>query len=121
MGREARNLRQTLIEEAEKNYVLSDDGKKLRRLYEEKEAVKERLTEAESKATEFAKSLGLTGVYNYTKAEDVLSQLKTKEIRKGIPEIDLEAALDDLIIESVEEEFSVDNFIEHYLKQMRNG
>lgn len=65
--------------------------------------------------------LELKGVYTYTSTEDILEKLKNKEIEDRHPAIDIDAALDDLIIESVEDDFSVDAFIEHYLEQVRNG
>lgn len=76
---------------------------------------------AEKEAKTFMDELELKGVYTYTKTEEILEKLKNKEIEDRHPAIDIDAALDDLIIESVEDDFSVDAFIEHYLEQVRNG
>ena len=71
-------------------------------------------------AKEFADKLGITGYYNFTAINEALEKLKNKEITDKHPVINLDAALDDLIIQSIEEDFNIDNFIEHYLKQVRN-
>lgn len=80
--------------------------------------------EAESNAAiaaakEFADKLGITGYYSCTAINEALEKLKNKEITDKHPAINLDAALDDLIIQSIEEDFNIDNFIEHYLKQMK--
>lgn len=80
--------------------------------------------EAESNAAivaakEFADKLGITGYYSRTEINEALEKLKNKEITDKHPVINLDAALDDLIIQSIEEDFNIDNFIEHYLKQMK--
>ena len=69
----------------------------------------------------YAEELGLTTYYNYDSAKSALDKLKDKEIHSKYAKIDLDAALDDLIIESVEDGFNVDSFIEHYIKRMKNG
>lgn len=69
-------------------------------------------------AKEFADKLGITGYYSRTAINEALEKLKNKEVTDKHPVIDLDAALDDLIIQSIEEDFNIDNFIEHYLKQM---
>lgn len=80
--------------------------------------------QAESKAAmgaakEFADELGIRGYYSCTAINEALEKLKNKEITDKHPDINLDAALDDLIIQSIEEDFNIDNFIEHYLKQMK--
>lgn len=70
-------------------------------------------------AKEFADKLGITGYYSCTAINEALEKLKNKEITDKHPAINLDAALDDLIIQSIEEDFNIDNFIEHYLKQMK--
>lgn len=88
---------------------------------DERDEAKARAEAAEKAVTDLAKSLDLTRVYAYTKKEEVLDQLRDKEIEERHPKVDIDAALDELIIQSVEDDFNVDNFIEHYLKQVRNG
>ena len=70
-------------------------------------------------AKEFADELGIRGYYSCTAINEALEKLKNKEITDKHPDINLDAALDDLIIQSLEEDFNIDNFIEHYLKQMK--
>ena len=70
-------------------------------------------------AKEFADKLGITGYYSCTAINEALEKLKNKEVTDKYPVTDLDAALDDLIIQSIEEDFNIDNFIEHYLKQMK--
>lgn len=70
-------------------------------------------------AKEFADKLGIKGYYSCTAINEALEKLKNKEVTDKHPVIDLDAALDDLIIQSIEEDFNIDNFIEHYLKQMK--
>lgn len=70
-------------------------------------------------AKEFADKLGIKCYYSCTSINEALEKLKNKEVTDKHPVIDLDAALDDLIIQSIEEDFNIDNFIEHYLKQMK--
>lgn len=119
LGRESTTLRNKLIEEERRNHTPSENARKLAELVSERDRAKAKLEAATDEAKRFADALGIKNYYAYTKAEDALSMLKDREIRDKYPEIDLNAALDDLIIESVEDDFSVDNFIESYLKQLR--
>lgn len=121
LGREATNLRNQLIDEEKKNYTPSADAVKLAALLEKRDKLKAESEAAADEAKKFIDGLGITGCYAYTKSDEILIKLKDKEIEVKYHRVDLDAALDDLIIESVEEDFSVDNFIEHYLKQVRNG
>lgn len=121
LGRESSNLRNKLIEEEKRNYTPSANAVRLAALIEKRDKLKAESEAAAEEARKFAESIGVTGYYAYTKAEDALSKLKDKEIESNYPKVDLGAALDDLIIESVEDDFSVEGFIEHYLKQVRNG
>lgn len=121
LGREATNLRNQLIDEEKKNYTPSADAVKLAALLEKRDKLKAESEAAADEAKKFIDELGITGCYAYTKSDEILIKLKDKEIEVKYHRVDLDAALDDLIIESVEEDFSVDNFIEHYLKQVRNG
>jgi len=121
LGREANNLRTKLIEEETKNYTPSADAVKLAELLEKRDKLKALSEAAADEAKKFADAIGITGYYAYTKADEALTKLKTKEIEAKYPKVDVDAALDDLIIESVEDDFSVDGFIEHYLKQVSNG
>lgn len=121
LGREANNLRDKLIEDEKRNYTPSADYTKLAELTEKRDRLKALSDSASDEAKKFADALGISGFYAYTKADEALEKLRNKEIEARHPKVDVDAALDDLIIESVEDDFSVDNFIEHYLKQVRNG
>lgn len=121
LSREANNLRNKLIEDEKKNYTPSADAVKLAELLEKRDKLKALSEAAADEAKKFADTIGVSGYYAYTKADEALTKLKDKEIEAKYPKVDVDAALDDLIIESVEDDFSVDNFIEHYLKQVRNG
>lgn len=121
LGREANNLRIKLIEDEKRNYTPSADAVKLAELLEKRDKLKALSEAAADEAKKFADTIGVSGYYAYTKADEALTKLKDKEIEEKYPKIDVDAALDDLIIESVEDDFNVNNFIEHYLKQMRNG
>lgn len=121
LGREVNNLRNKLIEDEKRNYTPSADYTKLAKLIEERDRFKNLFDSASNEAEKFADALGITGYYAYTKVDTILERLINKEIEAKYPNIDIDAALDDLIIESVKDEFNVDKFIEHYLKQVRNG
>ena len=121
LGREANNLRNKLIEDKKKNYTPSANYTKLAELMEKRDRLKVLSDSASNEAKNFADAIGISGYYTYTKADEALEKLRNMEIEARIPKVDIDAALDDLIIESVEDDFSVDGFIEHYLKQMRNG
>ena len=121
LGREYNIQRTRLIEEEEKNYVPSPETKKFAALLKERDEFKGKYEEASSMAKAYAEELGLTTYYNYDSAKSALDKLKDKEIHSKYAKIDLDAALDDLIIESVEDDFNVDSFIEHYIKRMKNG
>lgn len=121
LGREANSLRSKLIEEEKKNYTPSENALKLAELTSKRDKLKAESEAATDEAKRFADAIGVTGYYVCTKAEEALNKLRDSEIEAKYPKVDLDAALDDLIIESVEDDFSVDGFIEQYLKQMRNG
>lgn len=121
LGREATNLRNKLIEDKKKNYTPSANYTKLAELMEKRNRLKVLYESASDEAKKFADAIGVSDYYTYTKADEALEKLRNMEIEAKIPKVDIDAALDDLIIESVEDDFSVDGFIEHYLKQMRNG
>lgn len=121
LGREANNLRSKLIEDEKRNYTPSADYTKLAELVEKRDKLRILSDSAASEAKKFADAIGISGYYSYTKADEALEKLRNKEIEARHLKVDIDAALDDLIIESVEDDFSVDDFIEHYLKQMRNG
>lgn len=121
LGREANSLRSKLIEEEKKNYTPSENALKLAELTSKRDKLKAESEAAADEAKRFADAIGVTGYYAYTKAEEALNKLRGSEIEAKYPKVDLDAALDDLIIESVEDDFSVDGFIEFYLKQLRNG
>lgn len=119
LGREYNNQRNRLIEEEKKNHTPSPEAEKLAKLIAERDRLKAEFEAATDAAKKYADELGITGFYTYTKADEVLNKLRNKEIEAKYTKVDLDAALDDLIIESVEDDFNVDNFIEHYLKEMR--
>ena len=121
LGREYNIQRTRLIEEEEKNYVPSPEAKKFAALLKERDKLKDKYEDASIMARAYAEELGLTTYYNYDSAKSALDKLKDKEIHSKYAKIDLDAALDDLIIESVEDDFNVDSFIEHYIKRMKNG
>lgn len=121
LGREANALRSKLIEEDKKNYTPSENARKLMELTSKRDRLKAESEAATDAAKKCADELGITGFYACTKADEALNKLRDKEIEAKYTKVDLDAALDDLIIESVEDDFSVDGFIEQYLKQMRNG
>lgn len=121
LGREANDLRNKLIEDEKRNYTPSADYTKLAELVEKRDKLRSLSDSAASEAKKFADAIGISDYYSYTKADEALEKLRNKEIEARHPEFDIDAVLDDLIIESVEDDFSVDDFIEHYLKQMRNG
>lgn len=121
LGREANSLRDKLIAQEKVGYVPSDNAKKLAALLEERDRLKALSEKASDDAKKFADDLGITGYYAYSKADEALEKLKTKEIEGKYPKVDLEAATDDLIIESVEDDFNVESFIEYYLNKVRNG
>ena len=121
LGREYNNQRNRLIEEEKKNHTPSPEAEKLAKLLAERDRLKEESEAAADAAKKYAEELGITSYYSYSKANEALNKLRDKEIEGKYAKIDLDAALDDLIIESVEDDFNVDSFIEQYLKQMRNG
>lgn len=121
LGREYNNQRNRLIEDEKKNYTPSPDASRLAALIAERDRLKAESEAATDAAKKCADELGITGFYTCTKADEALNKLRDKEIEAKYTKVDLDAALDDLIIESVEDDFSVDGFIEQYLKQMRNG
>ena len=121
LGREYNNQRTRLIEDEKKNYTLSPDAIRLAALIAERDRLKEKSDAAINAAKKCADELGITCFYTSTKADEALNKLRDKEIEAKYTKVDLDAALDDLIIESVEDDFSVDGFIEQYLKQMKNG
>lgn len=121
LGREVNNLRSKLIEDEKRNYTPSANYTKLAELMEERDRLKTLFDSASTEAKKFSDAIGISDSYVYTKADVVLEKLRNREIEEKVPKVDIDAALDDLIIESVEDDFSVDGFIEHYLKQMRNG
>ena len=118
LGRESKALRARLIEKETRDYTLSDNAKELIKLIEKRDNLKELADNAADAVRKFAESIGLAGIYNYTKTDEAIAKIKTKEIEDKYPNLDLDAALDDLIIDSVEDDFSVDGFIESYLKQV---
>lgn len=121
LGREYNNQRNRLIEEEKKNHTPSPEAEKLAKLIAERDRLKAESEAATDAAKKYADELGITSYYIYTEANEALTKLRDKEIEAKYAKVDLDAALDDLIIESVEDDFSVDSFIEQYLKQMRNG
>ena len=120
LGREYNNQRNYLIKEEIKNYTLSPEAKKLAELIAKRDRLKEESEAAADTAKKYAEELGITNYYSYSKVDEALQKLRDKEINDKYAIIDLGAALDDLIIESVEDDFNVDSFIERYLKQMKN-
>lgn len=121
LGREANSLRDKLIAQERLSYTPSENAKRLAALLEERDRLKALSEKAADDAKKFAEDLGISGYYAYTKADEALEKLKTKEIEGKYHRVDLEAATDDLVIESVEDDFSVDNFIEQYLNKVKNG
>lgn len=121
LGREYNNQRNRLIEEEKKNYTPSPEAEKFAKFLAERDRLKAESEVATNTAKKYAEELGITGYYIYTEANEALTKLRDKEIGAKYAEVDLDAALDDLIIESVGDDFSADSFIEQYLKQMRNG
>lgn len=121
LGREYNKQRNKLIEEEKKSYTPSPKAEKLLTLMAKRDKLKAEAEEAAELAKKYADELNIVGYYTYSRTDEILNKLKTIEIEKKYPNIDLDAALDDLIIEYVEENFNVNNFIEQYLKQMRNG
>lgn len=119
LSREANSLRFKLIEEEKKKYTPSTDAIKFSELIEKRNEYKKLSEEATEEIKKFAENLGLKGYYIYMSVEESLNRLRDKEIEEKYPKIDIDAVLDDLIIESIEEDFNADNFIEHYLKQIR--
>ena len=121
LGREYNSLRNKLIAEDTQNYTPSANYNKLSKLVKERDKLREATDKISSEILNLAQSIGLKDVYNYTKGEVLLSKLKTHEIESRYSTINLDAALDELIIGSVEDDFNVDNFIEQYLEEIRNG
>ena len=119
LGRECTNYRAKLIEEDKKNYIPSSDYDKFKTLLNERDRLEAEFNAAIAAAKEFADKLGITCYYGRTEINEALEKLKNKEITDKHPVIDLDAAIEDLIIQSIEEDFNIDNFIEHYLKQMK--
>ncbi len=120
LSREVNALRKELIEKEKKNYTPSENALKLKELTEKSNRLRIELDAATEEVREFARNLGVIDYYNYYGTGDILAKLIDFEIEAKYPKIDLDAALDDLIIKSVEDDFDIDNFIEHYLKQVRN-
>ena len=120
LGREYNNQRNRLIEDEKKNYTPSPNAVRLATLIAERDRLREESEAAADAVKKYADELGITGLYPYIKVDEALNKLRDKEIEAKYTKVDLDAALDDLIIESVEDDFSVDGFIEQYLKQMRN-
>lgn len=121
LGREYNSLRDKLISEDTQNYTPSANAAKLSELIQKRDSLKAAYEEASEEVKRFAEFIGIQNVYAYMKKEDIISRLKTMEIEDKYPKIDLDAALDDLIIGSVEDDFSVDNFIGQYLEEIKNG
>ena len=120
LGREVNNLRDKLIEDEKRNYTPSSNYTKFAELLEKRDKFKVLSEAAMNEAMKFACAIGVSGYYTFTEADEALKKLRNREIEVRHPKVDTDAALDDLIIESVEDDFSVDSFIEHYLKQVRN-
>lgn len=120
LARESEALREELIEEAKKNYIPSENVTKLTELLERRDKLRDEVDKAVNEAKKLAKSVGIEGVYTYTKADEILNKLINKELECKYPKINIEEALDDLIISTSNENFSVDNFIESYLIRLKN-
>nr|DAI45617.1 MAG TPA: hypothetical protein [Bacteriophage sp.] len=120
LGREYNSLRNTLIAEDKQNYTPSANAVKLSKLIQKKDKLKAVYSEAIEAARKFAESVGIHNIYDYN-GEDVIHRLKILEIEDKYPRINLDAALDDLIISSIEDDFNVDNFIEQHLRKIKNG
>ena len=86
----------------------------------ERDSAKTKLEAIEKQIRSYIEELHLTNVYSYTKIEEAIERLRDKEIESMYPALDIDAALDDLIIESVDEDFNVDDFINRYLKKVSN-
>lgn len=121
LGREAEALRQELIREATLSYTPSKDAQNLIRLAQERDDLKVAAENAVSTFRKEVDRLGLKGVYAYSKVDDVFSAIKNKEVQDMYLQVDLDEALDDLIIESTKEDFTIEGFIEQYLNKIRNG
>lgn len=115
------NLRNTLIAEEKEKYVLSKNGEELSRLLDKRDLAKAATEEAEKEIRGLINRLDLKSVYSYTKKEEVLERLRDKEIGDLHPEVDIDEALDNLIIKSIDDDFNADEFIEQYLNKVRNG
>lgn len=121
LSRESSKLRNTLIEEEIKNYVPSKEYQELTALLDKRDELKKEYEKSMTECKELADKLGLISFYaSTTRAEDAIPRLTKQEVSAKYPEIDLDAALDDLIIESVKDEFDIDNFINTYLKKIKN-
>ena len=120
LTRESEALREELIEEAKKNYIPSENVTKLTELLERRDKLRDEVDKAVNEAKKLAKSVGIEGVYTYTKTDEILNKLIDKELECKYPKINIEEALDDLIISTSNENFSVDNFIESYLIRLKN-
>lgn len=119
LRREYNSLRDKLVEEARRNYTLSPNAKKAIELINKRDELKEQADKAAEDTREFLENLGIKGFFNYSKKEEALSKIKEKELKELYPPLDLNAALDNLIIAATREDFDINNFIESYLKQMK--
>lgn len=120
LNRDYNSLRNSLIEEAAATYTPSKNVATLVFLIKERDNLESQKNKIMSKINDIAHNLGIT-IYAYHDDKDVLSIAKKAEIANKFPKINLEAALDDLIIESIKENFDATGFIKHYLKQIKNG
>lgn len=119
LARSAETLRTELINKEKENYTPSKNSERLLDIINKKNEAHDAVTRYSNELTDFTNSIGLKGVYAYTKPEEALKLLKEHEISSKFPAVDLDAALDDLIIASVDADFNIDEFINQYLKQMK--
>lgn len=118
LHREYTSLRDKLIKEEKNTYIPSPNVKKAEELIDKRDKLKKQADEAAEAARNFIESLGIT-FYNYGDKKDAINKIKEQDIENKYPPLDLGAALDNLIIDSITEDFDINNFIESYLKPIR--
>lgn len=121
LEREASALRKALLEKERLNYTPTPYYNKVAEYLETRDTYSKLAEEAYNKAKEIVDKLTVPGIYKSTSSATVLENLKNKEIEKRVPVVDMDDALDELIIQSIDEDFEVNNFINYYLDKMRNG
>lgn len=117
IGRKVDAYRKSKTEELLKNYIPSETVQKIIQLYKERDARKEADKAMKIQLEALAKPLNII-LSEFTPTDEAINKVKKAVITSTLPKLDLDEALDELLIASIDDDFNPTDFITNYVEKI---